>query len=456
MYLFYSILYLTALIFLLPFEYIKRPKELRKKWLKERFGFFNALRITHHASRIWIHAVSVGEVIAAVPLIKKIKERYSLKEIVVSTVTDTGQRVATEKIGDIARIIYAPFDIPFAINSAVRKIKPSFFIIMETELWPNIIRILNRKGVPVLLMNGRISEKSFRGYKKLRFFINPVLKDVRIFCMQNELYAERIKAMGAQIDKVKVIGNFKFDTKPSSHIPEWTRILKSQASSVKSQLPVTSYQLPVKSQEFTIIAGSTHRTEEEIILNAYIKIKNDFPATTLIIAPRHPERFREVEDLIKKRGLSCLKVSEIKTEDEKLRRLEDKRKTENKKFLTSQSLNFVILLDVIGELSSVYSVCDVAIMGGSFIKHGGQNPLEPAYWGKAIICGHHMENFSFINEFYKGGGALKVDADNLYESLRNLLASPEKMSSMGSIANKLYNKNSGATDRAMEIIGTYL
>jgi 3-deoxy-D-manno-octulosonic-acid transferase len=451
MYFLYSILYLTALVFLLPFEYIRRPKELRKKWLKERFGFFNALRITHHASRIWIHAVSVGEVISAVPLIKKIKERHPAVEIVVSTVTDTGQRVAKEKIGDIARIIYAPFDLPFAINRTVRRLKPSLFIVMETELWPNIIRILNRKGVPVLLMNGRISEKSFGGYKKLRFFIKDMLKNVSIFCMQNELYAERIKAMGAQIDKVRVIGNFKFDTKPSSQIPEWTRILKEQGASVVRQASC------VKRQEFVIIAGSTHRTEEDIILDAYIKIRNDFPATTLIIAPRHPERFREVEELIKKKGLEYIKRSELAHSSLLIAHSSKTTSISHEPSAMSHQLSgVVILLDVIGELSSVYSVCDVAIMGGSFIKHGGQNPLEPAYWGKAIICGPHMENFLFINEFYKDGGALKVDADNLYESLKNLLASPEKMSSMGNIAKELYEKNSGAVERAMKIIGKYL
>lgn len=427
MYLAYSILYLIALLFLFPFEYLKRPKELRKRWIRERFGFFHASPITHHSSRIWIHTVSVGEAIAAVPLIKKIKERHYASEIIVSTVTDTGQKVARERIGDIARIVYAPFDLSFTINSAFKKIKPSLFIIMETELWPNIIRILNRLGVPVLLMNGRISRRSFGGYKKLRFFIKDVLKNVSIFCMQNELYAERIKELGAEPDKIKAIGNFKFDTIPSSTVPEWTGILKSQESGVKSQ-------------EFTIIAGSTHRTEEDLIIDVYIKLKTDFPELNLIVAPRHPERFREVEEVLKKKGLEYVKRSEIIAP-------------------ITPSLHcsgVIILLDVIGELSSVYSACDVAIMGGSFIEHGGQNPLEPAFWGKAIICGPHMENFPFIDDFYRCGGALKVDSDNLYESLKSILILSEKISSMGKIAKELYEKNSGAVDRAMEIIGKYL
>jgi 3-deoxy-D-manno-octulosonic-acid transferase len=317
---------------------------------------------------------------------------------------------------------------------------------METELWPNAIRILGRSGVPVLLMNGRISGKSFGGYKKLRFFIKDVLKNVSIFCMQDELYAERIRELGAEPDKIKAIGNFKFDTRQSSTVPEWTRILKEQKSEVRSQ------KSEEKKQEFTIIAGSTHRTEEDIILDAYIKLKKDFPETNLIIAPRHPERFREVEELLKKRGLEYIKRSEVRSQKPEIRK-SDEETSELPSFRTS---GLIVLLDVIGELSSVYSACDVAIMGGSFIEHGGQNPLEPAFWGKAIVCGPHMENFPFIDDFYRGGGALKVDSDNLYESLKSFLTSPEKISSMGKVAKGFYEKNSGATDRAMEIIGRYL
>ncbi len=289
MYLIYSILYFLALLFLFPFEYLKRPKELRKRWIRERFGFFHASPITHHSSRIWIHAVSVGEAIAAVPLIKKIKERHPAAEVIVSTVTDTGQKVANERMGDIARIIYVPFDLPFMIRNTVKNIRPSLFIIMETELWPNIIRILSRLGVPVLLMNGRISEKSFSGYKKLRFFIKDVLKNMSLLCMQNELYADRIKALGAEHDKVRITGSFKFDTRPCSSAPEWTKILQG----------------PV------IIAGSTHRTEEDLIIDAYIKLKTDFPELNLIVAPRHPERFKEVEELVRKKRLEYVKRSDV-------------------------------------------------------------------------------------------------------------------------------------------------
>lgn len=439
MYLLYSIIYIVALIFLLPFEYIKRPKELRNRWLRERFGLCSKLQIPNSKLVIWIHAVSVGEVIAAVPLIMKIKDRYPSMEIVISTVTDTGQKVAKERMGDTARIIYMPFDLPFIVRNTVKNIRPSLFIVMETELWPNIIRILSRLGVPVLLMNGRISEKSFNGYKRLRFFIKDVLKDMRLLCMQNESYADRIKDLGAEPGKVRVIGSFKFDTRPFSPIPEWTRMLKCQASGVKGQ-------------DFTIIAGSTHRTEEELIIDAYIKLRADFPQINLIVAPRHPERFGEVEELVRKRGLKYVKRSELLISHSS----KNTSISHEPSAMSHQLSGVIVILDVIGELASVYGACDIAIMGGTFIEHGGQNPLEPAYWGKAIVCGPHMENFPFIDEFYKRGGALKVEADNLYQSVKMLLNSQEKMLAMGKIAKELYKKNAGATERAVEIVGNYL
>ncbi|WP_333652854.1 3-deoxy-D-manno-octulosonic acid transferase [Dissulfurispira sp.] len=450
MYLAYSILYLIALLFLFPFEYLKRPKELRKRWIRERFGLYKTT-LQHSntpVSSVWIHAVSVGEVIAAVPLIKKIKERHPATEVIVSTVTDTGQKIAREKAGDTARIIYMPFDLPLSIKNAANRFNPSIFIIMETELWPNAIRTLNKLNVPVLLMNGRISEKSFIGYKGIRFFIKNTLRDMSLFCVQNELYADRLKALGAKPEKVRVIGSLKFDTGHSSPVPEWTKIFRRQKGTVpdlrteqsevvESGLSPNRQQIIDNNKEFVIVAGSTHRTEEDIILDAYIKLKKDFPETNLIIAPRHPERFKEVEELIKKKELEYIKRSDVTGHE-------------------SRVTGVVILLDVIGELSSVYSACDVAIMGGSFIEHGGQNPLEPAYWGKAIVCGPHMENFPFIDDFYRGGGALKVNAENLYQTVKELLNSQEKILSMGKIAKELYEKNAGATDRAMEIIGKYL
>lgn len=411
----YTSIYILALIFLLPFEYLKRPANIRKRWLRERTGFFD-IPVNNKKPSIWIHAVSVGEVISSVAFIKQIKESYPEIQIIVSTVTDTGQKVAKERISDIARIIYMPFDTPIFIKKALDYLNPSLMIIMETELWPNIIKECKRRNIPVMLINGRISEKSYKGYKRLGFFMKDIIRDIDNFCMQNELYSERIRNLGASAEKIKVTGNFKFDTKPPSKIPEWTNLLNGRV----------------------IVAGSTHNPEEDIIIDSYIRLTKDFPELILILAPRHPERFKTVEDLLKKKGLQYIKRSDLR----------------------SNSPNIigpiVVILDVIGELASVYGACDIAIIGGSFIKHGGQNPLEPAYWSKAIVCGQSMENFPFIEEFYEKKAAIKTDKINLYNTLYELLQSPKRLFYMGREAKKLYEKNSGAIDRALDEVRKYL
>jgi 3-deoxy-D-manno-octulosonic-acid transferase len=364
---------------------------------------------------IWIHAVSVGEVLTITPLIKKLKEKDSNKEIVLSTITDTGLMVAIDKVGKIANIIYLPFDVPFLIRKAIRSIEPDLFVIIETELWPNLVKHIKKNNIPILLLNGRISEKSFKGYKKIRFFVKQILTNIDLFCMQDELYSSRIKQLGADHNRVITIGNLKFDKEFSLNPLQWINIFKD---------------LKKEYGNFIIVAGSTHEPEEEMILDAYIRLKRDFPNIRLIIAPRHPERFNEVGELLKKKGLEFIKRSEI----------------------TLDSDPKIILLDVIGELAIVYSICDIAIIGGSFILHGGQNPFEPAYWGKAIVCGPHMENFPMINDFYKYKAAKKTESEQLYYTLKGLLSSHEEIESMGKRASELYKKNMGALNKSIEII----
>jgi len=429
MYFFYNILYGLVLLCILPYQYFKRPKELRGRWLRERFGFVPSCSHAHRP--IWIHAVSVGEVVAAIPLLKGLKASYPDSEIVLSTVTDTGQMVAREKAAELARIIYIPFDITFAVAHAYNSINPSLFIIMETELWPAIIRFFSRHGTPVLLMNGRLSDKSVNGYRKLRFFFEKVLREISFFCMQDEAYARRIIALGADERNVLAIGNFKFDTSPATIAPQWTRFLRR----------------PV------IVAGSTHRTEEALVIDAFIRLRADYPGLTLIVAPRHPERFREVEDLFKKLGINYLKRSEMKGSAEEWNN--DRAEVQASSASSPNSYEPVIIVDVMGELALIYGTADIAIMGGSFIGHGGQNPLEPAFWGKAIICGPHMENFPFIEEFYRNGAAVKTENSNLCGTVKDILGSPELMRSMGKAAKELYGKKSGATEKALRIIGKY-
>ena len=418
MYFLYTLLYYAILVFILPFQYLKRPKKLRKRWLREKFGFIKG----GNGGIIWIHAVSVGEVMAAIPLLKKLREKYPSKSLMLSTITDTGQKVARERVPEGTMVFYLPFDIPIILKRVFERMRPELLITIETELWPNLFRISRQYGIPVVLLNGRISEKSFKGYKKASFFMKEVLSNVDLFCMQSEMDAERISSIGVNEGRIKVLGNFKFDIKPPSKIPEWSERMKG----------------PV------LIAGSTHEGEEEFLISVYMKLKKDFTDLNLILAPRHPERFKDVENLLRSKGVSFIKrsafISELRTPNSELQILK----------------GTVILLDTVGELSAVYGISDIAIIGKSFKGYGGQNPLEPAYWGKPIVCGLHMENFPFIKDFYREGAAFEVDEDGLYSKLRELLFLPEKAKETGLKAQQLYKKNTGAVDRAIEVIAGYI
>ena len=418
MYFIYTLIYSLAIIFLLPFEYFKRPGDLRKKWLREKLGLFDSSLITHHSSLIWVHAVSVGEVAAASPLLKTIRERYPSKEIVLSTITDTGRKVAMERAPGGTHIVYLPFDIPLVLNPVVKKLRPEVLIVIETELWPNMFRVFRENEIPVILMNGRISEKSFRGYKRISFFMRKVLSDVNFFGMQAEEYADRIRSLGVDDMRIKTLGNFKFDSKPFSRIPEWATKLTG----------------PV------ITAGSTHAGEEELMASLYVELKKNFPDLNLILAPRHPERFREVEEMLRAGGHSFMKRSAFETQGPDIPAIRGE----------------IILLDSVGELSAIYGITDIAIIGKSFRGHGGQNPLEAASWGRPVLCGPHMENFPVIRDFYKEGAAVEVSEEGLCSQLKELLLHPDKASGIGSKARELYNKNSGAVERAMEVIANYV
>lgn len=418
MFLLYSIIYSFALIFILPFEYLKRPKELRKRWLREKFGLFNSSFTLSPSSFIWVHAVSVGEVAASIPLITALKEIYPSKKIILSTITDTGQKIAKEKAPEGVTIVYLPFDIPFILELMLKRVTPEILILIETELWPNLLKKFKKKNIPIIILNGRISEKSLKGYQKISFFMKKVFSYVDFFGMQNEIYAERIKNFGINRDKIANLGNFKFDITLSSYIPEWTKKIKN----------------PV------IVAGSTHEGEEDFLSSVYIDLQKDFPDLNFIIAPRHPERFGEVEEILRLKGIAFLKRSSLNSECNSSQKIKGK----------------IIILDTLGELSSIYQISDIAIIGKSFYGYGGQNPFEPAFWGKPIICGPHMENFPIIQDFYKEGAAIEVKKDELNSKLKELLLSPERSKEIGLKAEKLYKKNSGAVQKALNIIQRFL
>ncbi len=416
----YTLFYLIALLFLFPKEYFKRPKEIRTRWIKEKLGFFkHTLSKTSQSSfkhKIWIHAVSVGEVIALTKLIKKLAQKY---EIILSTITDTGQKVALQKFSRYEiKIIYLPFDTPCAIKRTLKFFNPKAVILTETELWPNLIFFTSKK-IPLILINGRLSEGSFKGYSKIKFFIKPLLKKFSLICAQEEIYKKRFIKLGANKKKLYITGNMKFDIE-----------LKNIAFTWENFIP-----RPI------ILAGSTHKPEEELILNAFLNLSIN---GTLILAPRHPERFEEVETLIK---------TKIADSNEKFFFY---KLTEIPSTLSTEASACIVLVDKIGILGSLYRICDIAVIGGSFIPHGGQNPLEPAYWKKPIICGPYMHNFPFIQEFLKEGACIMVDQYHLQDSIKNLIEEPKKRFTLAEKAHKILSKNSGATEKTLKLLREFI
>lgn len=410
MYSIYSFLYILVLFFLLVPQYLKRPKELRRRWIREKLGFFEREMWSSGHGCIWVHAVSVGEVGASIPLLRKLKELHGDIPVILSTITDTGRKVAIEKVPEGTAVVYLPFDLGSVLARVVRRMRPRIFIVIETELWPNLFRTLGEGKVPVVMLNGRISEKSSRGYGRVSFFMKKVFEHVRVFGMQGPADADRLKSMGADPEKVFVLGNFKFDVRVPEEIPSWAASLGGHV----------------------IVAGSTFSGEEELILSAYLQNMDRFPDLKLVLAPRHPERFREVEDMLRAMNVAFVKRTDLPA--------------------GSHGDAGVVLLDTLGELAAVYGAADMAIIGKSFKGYGGQNPLEPAYWGKAILCGPHMENFPFIKDFYRVGAAFEVQPSDLAKKIRELLVTPGKAAEAGQRAKRMFAASAGAVDRAVKIV----
>jgi 3-deoxy-D-manno-octulosonic-acid transferase len=413
----YSALYATAAAVLLPRELLKRPRGARREWLAEKLGRLEPRPLDDRSPLLWLHAVSVGEVVAASYFIQAFRVRYPEWRIAVSTVTDTGRRVARERLSSSGcRVVYLPFDLRGCLRRAIRALRPSLVVVMETEIWPGLLGVLREDGIPAVMMNGRISERSFRGYMRARRFFRGVLADVSLFLMQSGQYADRIVRLGADAGRVMVTGNMKFDLHLGEAEAGWTARLG----------------------ERVIVAGSTHPGEEELIARVYKGLRARQAGLALVIAPRHPERATEVAALVRREGLEPLMRSAIGDEE-------------------GESLaGRVVILDTVGELAAVYRACTVAVIGGSFVPHGGQNPLEPAYWGKPVVCGPHMGNFPFFGELVAEGAALSAEREGLEATLGSLLESPRMRDEVGSRARAFLDRNRGAVLRSLDALAQVL
>lgn len=412
MHLIYNILSSIILFFYLPLLFLKKGPGKRSVFIRERLGLS-----TYTHTDIWVHAVSVGETIACLPFLKKLKKDFPGKKITFSTTTYTGQKIAREKFSEADRIMYIPWDSGLCINRAIGSIRPKLFITIETEIWPLMISRLKRSGTKIILLNGRISLGSFNGYKRASFFMKKVLHNIDYLYMQSKGDVERIISIGAAPEKVGAMGNFKFDVDFKNSAPsEWITNIEGRI----------------------FFAGSTHKGEDKIILDAFIKLHDTFPDLNLVIAPRHPERFNDVEALISARGLSYIRRSDID-------------------HLSQTKLYSVILLDTVGELPIAFSRSAVTFIGGSLLPYGGHNILEPAYWSNPIIFGTHMENFPIHREFLDSSAAILVmNSSDIVKSVTELLNDPDRAKAMGSRAKAIVDENTGAVDKAIELVRSHL
>lgn len=424
MYFFYNTLLILLTLILSPFGLIILM--LRKKYrcgFMQKCGFYTESHPFKKLKKrpVWIHAVSVGEVMATTPLVKLIKKTYPDLPIILSTVTETGNFTAQHNTKGVDQVIYFPFDYNFIVKKVVSKINPLLFVTLETELWPNFSRELRLQNIPSMVISGRISSESFKSYSFFRFFFKKVLSNIDCFCMQTKTDADRIIHIGASSGKVVVTGNIKFDLQ----IPGITTEEKAEVQN----------NLHINDSQKVFIAGSTHRGEEEIIIKVFTALKKKINNLVLILAPRHPERFDEVEDLLKHSKIPYLRKTALS-------------KT------TDNNQQHVILLDTIGELAKSYSIADIVFIGGSLVPVGGHNVLEPAVFSKPVIFGKYMSNFcEVVDLLQKKKGAIQVNnSEEFIEQSLLLLNNKELCRQIGETSFKVIKENSGAVSKSMVIL----
>jgi 3-deoxy-D-manno-octulosonic-acid transferase len=391
--------------------------------LTQRFGFSLPSIAPDARTLVWIHAVSLGEVVAITPLVKELHRRYPDHRFVVSTATETGREAVSQRLAGIAEHLYAPLDFPWSVARTIAHLRPRLYIFIETELWPNLLRQLSKLGVPTIMVNGRLSSRSFarQQWEPIRSFYGTILRSLRLCLMQSDRDVERIISLGADPQSVHCTGNIKFD----------------QPLPTSTERKVTRADLGIPKEAPLIIAGSTHPGEEEMLIDAYMAIIRRYPSARLLMAPRHIERADAVEAMIRARGLTVQRRSASDHH-------EDKEHTGVP----------VILLDTRGELALVYQEATVAFVGGTLIPIGGHNLLEPALWGKPVVFGPYTDHCVEIAELLlqAGGGQRVMRVDDLTYQILQIFDRPEIGVSMGQAAQSVVQQNQGALQRTIEAI----
>jgi 3-deoxy-D-manno-octulosonic-acid transferase len=420
--LFYNLALLVALAITSPWWLFKMATAEKYRDLSKRLGgqlLGNLIQNAAPPQVVWLHAVSVGEVLAVTRLVQELDAALPTHRILVSTTTRTGQALARQRFG-ADRVFYCPLDLPWAVASVMDALQPRMLILAETEFWPNLLAACFRRNVPVVVVNARISDRSWPRYLRLRALWRPFLSKLSAVLAQSDLDADRLKAIGCS--NVSVAGNLKFDVRATTEA-EATRTLRQIASGLRF-----------------VVAGSTLEGEEAALIAAWPALLLSQPQLAMVLAPRHPDRFAAVASLLDPSGIPWSRRSDWSARQPA--RLEP---------------GHIVLLDTIGELASVYSLATVAFVGGSLVEAGGHNPLEPAQFAVPIVMGPHYVNFRAITEDLIAHDAIRIAApDQLPATLIGLLADPTQAKALGARAHQVFEQQSGATARCVAAIGTLL
>ena len=420
MYVFYSLLLACAALLSLPWWAVQMLRLGKyRSGLAERLGRVPARLNDAQPNSIWVHAVSVGEVLAVSQLVNDLQRRHPDRQVFISTTTATGQKLARQRFGE-NRVFFMPLDFGFAVRRYLNALKPQLLVIAETEFWPNLLHLARKRQTTVAIVNARISDRSFPRYKRFKWFFGRVLWEVDLFLTQTGEDAQRLRDIGAPTERVRVSGNLKFDVRPNAQ----PALIAGLRTAIGKDSPV-------------IVCGSTAEGEEEPLLVAFQAVQRQFPAVVMILAPRHPERFEKVAALIASQGFSLQRRSQ---------------------WQPAQPIRSgIFLLDSVGELAAIYELAGIAFVGGSLVPTGGHNILEPAQYGAAILVGAHTFNFREIVSLFEQGGAVKtITAGTLGAQFLSLLGHVEDRQRMGRAAKDLFAKHAGATRRTLDALAPLL
>jgi len=422
MYLIYNLF--LSVIFILLFPCLFIWAIAGKHGVLERLGRIPNGSRGKFASKevLWFHAASVGEIKLLSCIVSRIKRRNPACSIVVSTLTKAGRSEGERSLRGVDLFFYLPVDLPIFTRKVLEKLNPSALVLVETEVWPNLIRQAKISGARVVLINGRFSLRSFERYFKLRSFFSSVFSWYDLFCMRTEKDAQRLMLLGADPEKVRVIGNLKFDMDLAEH------------QSLDHHKLRTDLGIPRSSR--IVVAGSTEQGEERMVLDAFKKLKGQHPDLRLILAPRHLSRIRQVEDDLIESGLQYRKRTEIAKGSQAGTDLD------------------VVLLDTIGELFGLYSIAEVAFVGGSLIPFGGHNVLEPAMHSVPVLFGPHTDHFQESSKLLleSGGGMMIKDSQELFLKMTELLQNEDKRKKMGEMAHDLIKRHQGSSDKTVDLL----